>query len=132
MMNMMAEHHSQAKSSTSKLSAIEIAHCAIDIASDKQAENISLVDVSEISDLTDFMVIMSASNRRSLNTLTRELESGLAKVGGQMRHREGGAESGWVVLDFGDLVVHLFSQEQRTLYNLDGVWRAGKTLIRLQ
>ena len=110
----------------------DAARSAVDVASDRQAMDVVLLDVREISAFTDYMVIMSADNRRQVGALVDELERAITTSGLRLHHIEGTAESGWVLLDFSDVVIHVFSEEQRNYYRLDEVWRAAKTLVRLQ
>ena len=108
------------------------ARSAVDVASDRQAMDVVLLDVREISAFNDYMVIMSADNPRQVGALVDELEKAITESGLRLHHIEGTQESGWVLLDFSDIVIHVFSEEQRGYYRLDEVWRAAKTLVRLQ
>ena len=110
----------------------DAARVAVDVASDRQAVDIVLLDVREVSGFTDYMVIMSAGSVRQLNALARELEESVERGGLPLHHREGTGDSGWMLLDFGDLVVHLFSERQRAFYRLEQVWRSAKQLVRIQ
>ena len=67
-----------------------------------------------------------------MNTLVEELDHGLTQQGAQLHHREGSADSGWIVLDFGDVVIHLFSPEERVFYGLEHVWSQAIFLVRIQ
>ncbi|MDA1035829.1 MAG: ribosome silencing factor, partial [Chloroflexi bacterium] len=91
-----------------------------------------LLDVHEISGFTDFMVVMSVGSARQLSAVASELEDAIVKAGLRMHHREGTGESGWVLLDFGDMVLHVFSEEQREFYKLEQVWAAAKQVVRIQ
>jgi ribosome-associated protein len=117
---------------TATLSGLDAAHKAIDVASDRQATDILLLDVREVTVFADFMVIMSGGSVRQLNALASELDEQLAKSGMRMHHREGTGESGWVLLDFGDVVVHIFSEQQRDYYRLEDVWKAARQVVRIQ
>ena len=104
----------------------------MDVAANRQAADVVLLDVRGITAFTDYMVIMSADNRRQLAALVPELERVVHSAGLRLHHIEGTAESGWVLLDFSDVVVHVFSEEQRAYYRLEQVWREAKTLVRIQ
>ncbi len=108
------------------------ARTAVDAASDKQGSNIVLLDVRGVSAFADYMVVLTAGSVRQLNALSEDLIETVEKAGPSLHHREGSAESGWVLLDFGDVVVHVFSEEQRDFYRLEQVWRAGRELVRIQ
>lgn len=105
---------------------------AVDAASDKQGANIVLLDVRDVSAFADYMVVLTAGSVRQLNALAEDLIEAVGKAGLRLHHREGTAESGWVLLDFGDVVTHVFSEEQRDFYRLEQVWRAGRELVRIQ
>ncbi len=105
---------------------------AIDVASDRQATDIVLLDVRGTSGFTDYLVIMSGNNSRHTRALADEIEHQVIKAGGPIHHREGTADSGWILLDFGDMVVHVFSKTQRDFYRLEQVWKTAKELVRLQ
>lgn len=105
---------------------------AVDAASDKQASAVALLDVRGVSAFTDYMIVLTAGSVRQLNALAGDLTQTVEAAGLRVNHREGTAESGWVLLDFGDVVIHLFSEEQRAFYRLEQVWREGKELVRIQ
>ena len=109
----------------------DAARRAVDVAANRQAADVVLLDVRGITAFTDYMVIMSADNRRQLAALVTELEHVVQAGGLRLHHIEGTAESGWVLLDFSDVVVHVFSEEQRAYYRLEQVWREAKTLVRI-
>jgi ribosome-associated protein len=122
----------QRENQATALAGIDAARLAIDVASDRQATDILLLDVRDVTVFADFMVIMTGGSVRQLNALASELDDKLSKAGLKLHHREGTAESGWVLLDFLDVVVHIFSEEQRDYYKLDQVWKAAREVVRLQ
>ena len=109
-----------------------MAHLAIDAASEKQATNVVLIDVRGVSMFTDYMVVLTAGSTRQLRALADDMAEAVETAGLKLHHREGTAESGWVLLDFGDIVAHVFSEEKRDFYRMEQVWRAGKELVRIQ
>lgn len=100
----------------------DIAHTVVEIASDKLAENIVMLDIRGMATFADYFVILTASSARQVAALREDLESGLEEVGIPLHHREGTADSGWVLLDFSDVIVHIFGEEQRERYRLDQLW----------
>ena len=122
----------QRQTETAVRSGIDAARLAIDVASDRQATDILLLDVREVTVFADFMVIMTGGSVRQLNALASELDEQLSKAGLKLHHREGTAVSGWVLLDFADVVIHIFSEAQRDYYTLDEVWKAARQVVRLQ
>ena len=112
--------------------AIQYAHHAVQLASEKQASDILLLDIRELNSFADFFVLLTADNRRQMNTLVEELDKGLSQQGARLHHREGSPEGGWVLLDFGDVVVHIFGQEEREFYQLERLWARAMPLVRIQ
>ena len=107
------------------LTSEELAQRAVDVLSDRLALDIALVDISKSSSFTDYFVIATTQSPLQFNALADYLEAALKPEGYDIRHREGSPESGWVLLDFGDIIVHLFSPDQRAYYRLEELW--GKT-----
>jgi ribosome-associated protein len=111
----------------------EIASRIVDLLSDRQAEDIVLLDIHEIAYFTDYFVIATALNQRHVSALIDTFEKDLANEGVKALHREGETNSGWVLVDFGGVIVHLFTPEERTHYNLEGLWsREGVPAVRFQ
>ena len=118
---------------TTDKSPSELAHAIVDILSDRQAEDVVLLEIGRIASFTDFFVIATAQNSRHMRALMETLDRDLAARGVHSSHIEGESDSGWVLLDFGDVVVHLFTGEDRAYYNLEGLWgRAGVAAVRFQ
>jgi ribosome-associated protein len=114
-------------------SSAEIARRIVDLLSDRQAEDIVLLDIHEIVYFTDFFVIATAQNQRHVGALIDAFEKELANEGTKPLRREGEETSGWVLVDFGGVIVHIFTPEQRAFYNLEGLWgRAGVPAVRFQ
>ncbi len=92
-----------------------------------------MLDLRLISPIADYFVICSGTSERQLETLDREIVDQLRK-GERIRprQREGTAASGWILLDYGDVVVHLFSPSQRDFYRLEELWAEAPTVVRVQ
>ena len=99
-----------------------LALAAATAAADKKAADLRILDLGELLGITDFFVLMSASNERQLGTVVEEVERRLKQSLGRSPRREGTKDTGWMVLDYGDIVVHAFTQEQRAFYNLERLW----------
>ena len=97
-----------------------------------QAVDILMLDVSEVSSFADYFVILSADNRRQMEALAEDLAQTLKQAGASLHHREGTADSGWVLLDFGDVLLHVFATEAREYYRMDQLWSKGRTVVRIQ
>ncbi len=99
---------------------------------EKKGEDILLLDIHEISDFTDFFVICSGTSERMLEALADDL---MERVKDQfLLHArvEGLPSDGWILIDYGDIIVHLFSPQRRNYYRLEELWGEGKVLLRLQ
>ena len=101
------------------------------MAADKQAEDIVMLDIRTVTTLADYFVIMSAGTQRQLNALQEELVGSLKRKGVFLHHREGRVDSGWVLLDFIDVVVHLFDVEKREYYQLEQLWCEANEVVRI-
>jgi len=118
---------------TTLIEPSELARRIVDLLSDRQAEDIVLLDIHEIASFTDYFVIASAQNSRHMNALINAFDKDLANEGVKSLRKEGEADSGWVLVDFGAVIVHIFTAEDRSFYNLEGLWgRAGVPAVRFQ
>ncbi len=111
---------------------VEFARQAVDIASDKQASDIVMLDIRGVCDFADYFVILTAESSRQLASLAVEIEKPLGAEGATLHHREGNADGGWVLLDFGDVIIHLFRPEEREFYQIEGAWSRGVEAVRIQ
>jgi ribosome-associated protein len=99
---------------------------------DKKGEKILLLDISQISSFTDYFIICNGTSERMLNSLATAVHDAVKKDGGIACRIEGSKSGGWLVIDLGDIVIHLFSPDQRDYYDLEGLWSEGKVLLRLE
>jgi ribosome-associated protein len=112
---------------------IDLARTLVNALEDRKAEDIVLLDLREHSIVTDFFIICSGTSDRQLSAL-----ADAAGDAGRKKHRlksprvEGHPEGGWVLVDYGTVIVHCFSAEQRGRYDLEDLWRDGKVLLRIQ
>ena len=104
----------------------KMAGLAIEALEDKKAEDIRVIDISEVSVLADYFLIASGKNRNQLQALADEVEEKLGRAGYPMKQSEGYDSANWILLDFGDIIIHLFDQENRLFYDLERIWRDGK------
>lgn len=111
---------------------VEIARTVAEVASDRLASDIAVLDIRELTTIADVFVICSADNVRQLNALREELVSQMREHDVSPRRIEGVAETGWVLMDYGDVVVHLFTVEQRDFYRLEDLWAEAPTLLKIQ
>ena len=89
---------------------------------DKKAQDIVLIDIAERSGFADYFVIADAANSRLLEALADETEDKMAQIGEELHHKEGVGDSGWILLDFGDIIVNLFTKAKRDYYNIEKIW----------
>ncbi|MCY3734361.1 MAG: ribosome silencing factor [Chloroflexi bacterium] len=114
---------------TTKEDAERLARAIVEQLDDRQAEAIVLLDVAAHTDLADYFVIASATSRRQFGAL----EDALRHVpDADFPRREGTAEGGWLLCDYGSVVVHIFDRETRDYYDLDGLWSQADTLLRVE
>ena len=115
-----------------RLEAGALAHKIVDLLSDKQAEDILLLDIRNVATFADYFVIASAQAVRQVEAILAALGEELGKDGVRALGREGVSDSGWVLLDFGDVVVHIFAPQERAYYDLEGLWHAAIPVVRMQ
>lgn len=104
----------------------EMAKIACHALEEKKAEDISVIDIRGISTIADYFVIGSASNTSQIRAVTDEVEKELYMAGYPNVQKEGNSRSTWVLLDYRDIIVHVFSKEDRLFYDLEKIWRDGK------
>ncbi|MPZ24617.1 MAG: ribosome silencing factor [Dehalococcoidia bacterium] len=110
----------------------ELGKKIVDVLVERQAEDVLLLDISKVCDFADYFVIASGQNVRHLQTLKSTLDSDFARAETGAFHEEGTPDSGWILMDYGDVIVHLFSEAQRDYYNLENLWRSGTQVVRVQ
>ncbi len=108
--------------------SLEMAKLAITALEDKKAEDIKVIDISEVSVIADYFIIAGGSNRSQIQALCDNVEEKLGKAGFPAKQTEGYDTANWVLLDFGDVIVHIFDKENRLLYDLERIWRDGKSI----
>ncbi len=91
-----------------------------------------MLDIRGLASFADYFVICSADSPRQIDSICDEVEKALDDSGTSVRHREGTPESGWVLMDYGDVIVHVFSPAERDYYQLDRVWDKAGRLLRVQ
>lgn len=111
--------------------SLDTARDIAEIASDKLAGDITLLDISGVCDFADYFVIVSGDSPRQLTAIADEIVQHLKKSDVQPLRREGSAGSGWMLIDYGDIIVHVFSPREREYYNLEQMWSAAKQVMRI-
>ncbi|WP_310602707.1 ribosome silencing factor [Anaerosporobacter sp.] len=103
----------------------QIAYKAMD---DKKAEDIRIIEIGEVSTIADYFIIANGTNSSQVQALVDGVDEALSREGFEPKRVEGHRSSSWVLMDYGDIVVHVFSKEDRLFYDLERIWRDGKTL----
>lgn len=102
------------------INPVKVAYKALD---DKMGIDITVIHIGEVSPLADYFIIASASNSSQLKAMAEEVEEKLFKEAGlKKKHSEGVQTKSWILLDFGDIVIHLFNKEDREFYNIERIW----------
>jgi ribosome-associated protein len=115
-----------------RLESSEVARLVVEAASDKKAADVVMLDIRELSVIADYFVICTGSNPRQIQAIASAVEDRLSEERIPTRGREGGAESGWVLLDCGDVIVHIFGPMEREYYRLERLWSGAPTVVYLQ
>ncbi len=114
------------------MKTLELAHAIVKALEEKKGENIVLLDLQNVAMFTDYFVICSGTSDRMLEALADGVVEKIRETEHLKGHPQGQAASGWVVIDFGPVIVHCFAPETRDFYKLEELWREGKVLLRLQ
>jgi len=114
------------------LNTLELAHTIVEALEDKKGENIVLLDLQNIAMFTDYFVICTGTSDRMLDALADAVIEKIRDVTSLKGRPQGQSASGWVVIDFGSVIVHCFAPETRDFYKLEELWKEGKILLRLQ
>jgi ribosome-associated protein len=108
----------------------EMVRLAIQSLEDKKGEDIRIIDIREVSVLADYFIIASGSNANQVQAMTDNVEEVLGKAGYEPRQIEGYRSANWILMDYGDIIVHVFCREDRLFYDLERIWRDGKVVER--
>ncbi|MCU0519617.1 MAG: ribosome silencing factor [Anaerolineae bacterium] len=112
----------------------ELANRITEIIVDRQGEDIVLLDLTEVTTFTDYFVICTAGSRRQLDALQNAIREGVKQSEQRLvaLNVEGDPESGWVLVDYNSVIIHLFSDEMRKFYRLEELWSNARTIARIQ
>lgn len=112
--------------------AKNMARLAYEALSEKKGEDIRVINISEISILADYFIIANGTNESQVNALVENVEEKLGKEGYTLKQCEGYGLGNWVLLDFGDIIVHVFDKENRLFYDLERIWRDGRVITNIE
>ena len=108
--------------------AKKMAGIAVKALEDKKAEDIRVIDIEHVSVIADYFIIASGTNRNQVQALAENVEEQLYKAGFEKKQSEGYTSGNWILLDYGDIVVHIFDRENRLFYDLERIWRDGNQI----
>jgi ribosome-associated protein len=103
----------------------ELARLAIAALEDKKAEDVRVIDIGDVSVLADYFIIASGNNRIQVQAMADEVEDRLGRAGAIPKQIEGYQAGNWVLLDFGDVIIHIFDAQNRLFYDLERIWKDG-------
>ena len=106
----------------------EMTRIAVAAMEEKKAQDVKIIDIEHISTLADYFVIASGTNRNQVQAMADNVEEMLGKAGFEPKQIEGYQNANWILMDYGDVVLHLFDEENRLFYDLERIWRDGKFL----
>lgn len=110
--------------------AAKLARIAYDALDEKLGQDIEILKIDEISVIADYLLIASGNNQNQINAMTDFAQEKLAEAGFHSKRIEGNKNSTWVLMDYGDVIIHVFSKEDRLFYDLERIWRDGKKVLR--
>ena len=110
----------------------QIARLATEVASEKQATDIVMLDVRDLCSFADYFVICSADTKRHIEAIWQGINEMLRHRGIKPHHNEGTSDSGWMLADFGSVIVHIFASSERDYYQLDKLWDKAIPVVRIQ
>lgn len=106
----------------------EMTRIAVAALEEKKAQDVKIIDIEHISTLADYFVIASGTNRNQVQAMADNVEEMLGKAGFEPKQIEGYQNANWILMDYGDVVLHLFDEENRLFYDLERIWRDGKLI----
>lgn len=106
----------------------ELTKLAVAALEDRKAEDVTVIDISEISPIADYFIIANGTNQNQLQAMRDAADEALYKAGVKVQQIEGNQSSTWILMDYGDIIIHIFSKEDRLFYDLERIWRDGKVV----
>lgn len=108
--------------------SIEMAKIAYEALDEKKGEDIKIIEIGEITTIADYFIIANGTNTSQVDALVAAVEEALGRQGYEPKRIEGVRSASWILMDYGDVVVHVFSKEDRLFYDLERIWRDGKAV----
>lgn len=117
---------------TGEFDAPTIVREIADVAIDRKASDVTILDIGKATTLADFFLIVTGTSDRQINAVANAIQERMKELGVHRMAREGLPVDGWVLLDYGQIIVHVFGQEQRDYYDLERRWSEAPTLLKVQ
>ena len=112
--------------------ATAVAREVVDVAVDKKASDVTLIDIRKVTTLADYFVIATGTSDRQIRAIGAAIQEDMDTAGIRLLRQEGLPSDGWVLLDYGQIIVHIFGPEERAYYDLEQRWKEAPTLLRIQ
>lgn len=106
----------------------ELTKLAVEALEDRKAEDVTVIDLREISPIADFFIVANGNNQNQLRAMCDAADEVMYTHGIHQKHVEGNQNSTWILMDYGDVVIHIFSKEDRLFYDLERIWKDGKII----
>ena len=103
----------------------EIARLACEAMEDKKAQDIKIINIEQVSTLADYFIIASGANRNQVQAMADNVDEVLGRAGVEPKQMEGYQSANWILMDYRDVVIHIFDEENRLFYDLERIWRDG-------
>ncbi len=114
------------------MDTLELAHSIVNALEEKKGEDIVLLDIHDVSLIASFFVICSGTSPRMIDALSEAVVSEIKQITGDRPRIEGSAHGGWILADYGDVILHLFSPDRRDYYALEDLWSDARVVLHLQ
>ena len=108
------------------MEAAELCKIAAAALEERKAEDIRIIDIREISPVADYFIIANGTNQNQICAMRDAADEALYRAGHMVKQVEGNQNSTWILMDYGDVIIHIFSKEDRLFYDLERIWRDGK------
>lgn len=110
------------------MTSAEYCKIAVKVLEDKKAEDVKVIDIREISPIADFFIIADGMNQNQIQAMRDAVDEALYKADLKVRQVEGNQSSTWILMDYNDIIIHIFSKEDRLFYDLERIWKDGKEI----
>ena len=111
------------------METLDIVKAAVAALEDKKAEDVTVIDIAGVSSIADYFIIADGSNPNQVQAMADNVEEMLGKAGCECKQIEGYQSANWILMDYKDIIVHIFCREDRLFYDLERIWRDGKTFV---